>query len=157
MIEADVLGVLHGRGFIGEDALRAGRSYGYLTHLARRGWGLQEGSVNDLWRRLISGTFDIIGVRPPSADGGAADGVDRARVALAHHRRALEAAGLHILFVVNSVCLDNYWSAPLKRLVNGQPGKRGDWAYLGDLREGLSVLAGLRSERDELGRAEAAE
>jgi hypothetical protein len=72
-------------------------------------------------------------------------------------RRALEAAGLNVLFVTNSVVLDNYWSAPLKRLVNGQPGKRGDWRYLGDLREWLAVLAGLRRRRDELGRAQAAE
>ncbi|HEY1430943.1 MAG TPA: hypothetical protein VGF39_04840 [Stellaceae bacterium] len=100
---------------------------------------------------------DVGTPRPSWGDGAAADSIDRARVALANRRRALEAAGLHVLFVVNSVCIDNYWSAPLKRLINGQPGKRGDWAYLGDLKEGLAVLAGFRRGRDELGRAQAAE
>jgi hypothetical protein len=159
MAEADVLGVLRGRDLISEDALRAGRSYNALTRLARRGWGLSEGSVNDLWRRLISGIVDgEIGTpRPLSAEGGASDNIARARMALAKQRKALEAAGLHVMFTTHSVVLDNYWSAAVRRLVNGQPGKRGDWRYLGDLREGLSVLAGLRRGRDELGRAAAAE
>jgi hypothetical protein len=157
MQEADCLGVLFGRKLIDEDALRAGRNYGYLTMMVRRGWGLQEGSVNDLWRRMVAGTFEVPGPRPTAADGGASDNIARARQALAKRRRALEAAGMHVLFVVNSVCVDNYWSKQLKRLVNGQPGKRGDFVYLSDLKEGLSILAGLRRRRDEMGRAEAAE
>jgi hypothetical protein len=121
----------------------------YLTHVARRGWGLQEGSVNDLWRRLIAGDFQVVlGPRPSSADSGSPDNINRARAALDHRRRALEAAGLHVLFVVNSVCLDSHWAPWLKRIASGQPGKRGDWRYLGDLKEGLAVLAGLRQVVD---------
>jgi hypothetical protein len=55
--EADCLSVLYGRKLIDEAAFRARRRYAFLTALARRGWGLQEGSVNDLWRRLIAGNF----------------------------------------------------------------------------------------------------
>jgi hypothetical protein len=125
MAEADCLGVLYGRKLISEDAFRAGRNYALLTALARRSWGLSEGSVNALWHRLISGTVEDIGTPRPVWADSSTDSIELARMALARRRQVLTEAGLHVLFVVNSVCVDNYWSKQLKRLVNGQPGKRG--------------------------------
>lgn len=159
MAEADCLGVLYGRKLISEDAFRAGRNYALLTALARRSWGLSEGSVNALWHRLISGTVEDIGTPRPVWADSSTDSIELARMALARRRQVLTEAGLHVLFVVNSVCVDNYWSKQLKRLVNGQPGKRGDWLYLSDLKEGLHRLAELRSSRrrEVVSEAEAAE
>ena len=86
----------------------------------------------------------------PSSGGAEPDSLNRVRATLAKQRKALGEAGLNVLFVVNSVCIDNYWSARLKRLVNGQPGKRGDFLYLGDLKHGLWVLSELARSRREV-------
>lgn len=161
LAEADTLGVLHARGCISEDGYTAGRNYQALTVIARRGWGLQEGSVAELWRRVISGTVDLLTGSRQSADliGTADANTERARLALGERRKALEAAGLHVLFVVNSIVLDNHWSPWLKRIVNGSPARRGDFVFLGDLRTGLAVLDDLRrrSRRRKPPQAEAAE
>ena len=81
--------------------------------------------------------------RPLWGDGAESDSLDRVGVALARRRKALEEAGVSVLFVVNSVCIDNYWSPWLKRLASGQSGKRRDFLCLGDLKHGLWVLSQL--------------
>jgi hypothetical protein len=114
--------------------------------------------VNDLWRRLIAGTLSDIGTpRPSWGDGTAPDSLDRAGVALSRRHKALEEAGLNVLFVTNSECIDNYWSPWLKRLANGQTGKRRDFLYLNDLKHGLWVLGEFGRRRASPAGTEAAE
>ena len=148
-LPADALDVLYGRGLIDEPGYRAGRSYADLARIVRRSLGLTEASVNDLWKRLVAGGGTPLTPAPAVSDGRVADRLDRARSALERRRSALQQAGSSVLFVTDSIVIDNSWPAWLKRIVRGRPGARGDFLSLNDLKHGLWTLAELGRERRE--------
>jgi hypothetical protein len=145
-LPADPLAVLYSRELISEGSYAAGRRFGALTAIARRGWNLQEASVNDLWRRLVAGTSSGFGI---PVSGGNNPVVDRLRQQLERMRRDLWRPGEQgeMYFAVMGVCVDLAWPAWLKRIVLGRSGYPGDHRRFGLVREGLHRLAELRSKR----------
>jgi hypothetical protein len=162
-LPADPLAALYSRGLISEASYAAGRRFGALTTIARRGWQLQEASVSDLWRRMVSGTMgDISTPRALGSADPADDEVpttaDQMRGRLARMREELWPPGEQgeIFFAVQAICVDLAWPSWLKRIVLGSSTYPGDHRHFGQVREGLHRLAELRSVRI-WARAEAAE
>ena len=140
-LPANPLDTLFGRGLIDEPGYRAGIGYAALTAIVRRGLGPSQASVAALWERVIAGNVTDVGTRRPEwGTGGESDALNRVRLALDRRRRALEAAGLSVLYVTNCICIDRNWPAWLKRIVLGRPGERGDFLFLNDLKFGLWTL-----------------
>jgi hypothetical protein len=150
-LPADPLAVLYSRELIGEASYAAGRRFGALIAISRRGWNLQEASVNDLWRRMVAGTSGGVGIPVTSSSNPADDSipssVDQLRRRLEGMRRELwrPREGGEMYFAVLGVCVDLAWPAWLKRIVLGRSGYPGDFRLLGQVKEGLHRLAELRA------------
>jgi hypothetical protein len=132
----------------------AGRRFGGLVAIARRGWNLQEASVNDLWRRMVAGTSGGVGIIPVTAGSNPADDdtpdtVDELRRKLEDMRKVLWHPGEQgeLYFAVLAITVDLAWPAWLKRVVLGSSTYQGDFRHFGLVKEGLHRLAELRTSR----------
>jgi hypothetical protein len=154
------LAVLFSRGFLDQRQYDSALLYAGLTRAVRSGWGVADSSVTGLWRAVTCGEGLVV-VAPGTANSQDAPAVDRARRRLEEMRDELKRddPGGAILRVVDTVAVDGVWVGWLQRLVTRQREISGDWASLGDLREGLGRLAALRGDRrrEVSPRAEAAE
>ena len=81
-LDTTPLSALYGRNLIDLKSYAAGRRYAALNEVIRRAWGLQEGSVADLYRRMVAGTVGDIGTVLPGG-GGIVGSAEAARCELA--------------------------------------------------------------------------
>jgi hypothetical protein len=150
-LPADPLAALLARNFIDERSYNAGRYFSALVAISRRGWDLRDGSVAQLYRRMVAGIVgEDVGTIPipdsPVPNGHDRSAADRAREWLREMRAEL-ARDPAILQVVTSIVIDGRWEGWCKRLLTRLAEQPGDWRCLGDLREGLRRLAELGTSR----------
>jgi hypothetical protein len=157
-LPADPLAALFARSFIDEKSYHAGRYFSALMAIARRGWDLRDGSVVQLYRRMVAGVLgEDMGQIPNSSQftNGHDRAADHARGKLRAMREALWHSGEAgaVYHTVMAICVDSAWAPWLKRLLvgggwgaGGSP-KAQDYRQLSDLKEGLHLLAELESSR----------
>lgn len=145
-LAADPLSALFARDLIDKHQYDAARRYAALTEIMRHGWGLQEGSVADLYRRMIAGNAADIIVRNAShASGEVLSSADVAKTTLIRINAALWPPGDdgRAFYAVQAIAIDQLWPAWLQRVVLRATGPR-DQAALAILVEGVGRLVEAR-------------
>jgi hypothetical protein len=133
-LSADPLSWLFAHERIDRRCYDAGRRYQALTETVWRAWGLQQGSVADLYRRMGAGTIADIGTITPTGNGGIGS-ADVARATLA----AMNAELGDRFDLVRAVVIEGAWPAWLRRIVLRMTEPR-DAGRLGKLVEALGRL-----------------
>jgi hypothetical protein len=158
-LPADPLSALRARDFIDERQYQAGRYFGALVAISRRGWNLADGSVAYAYRRMVAGIVGeeagSIPVPEYAANGHDRSAADHARDTLERMRSELWRPGEDgaVYQAVMSTAVDCAWRPWLKRLlVGGGWGAGGgpqaqDYRHLSALKEGLFRLAEFGSAR----------
>jgi hypothetical protein len=141
-LSADPLSWLLAHDRIDRRCYDAGRRYQALTETVWRAWGLQQGSVADLYRRMGAGTIADIGTSTPTGNGGIGS-ADVARAVLDAMNAELwprgdSGAGFYL---VRAVVVEGAWPAWLRRIVVRTIEPR-DAARLDQLVDALGRLAG---------------
>jgi hypothetical protein len=146
-LPADPLGALLARELIELPQYSAARRYAYLVARARAGWGLSEGSVADLYRRMIAGTIGDIATRHlESGSPGESEAAERELLRMNAELRPPGDSGVGF-HMVRAVVLDSAWPSWLKRKILREPERPRDDARLAILREALGRLVSLRRPR----------
>lgn len=149
-LPADPLVALLARDLIDLPQYSAARRYAYLVARARHGWGLSDGSVADLYRRMIAGTIGDIATRHlEPGNPGESEAAERelARMNAELWPPGDPGIGFH---VVRRVVLDSSWPSWLKRKILREPERPRDDARLAILREALGRLVSLRRPRPDV-------
>ena len=141
-LDTTPLSALYGRNLIDLKSYAAGRRYAALNEVIRRAWGLQEGSVADLYRRMVAGTVGDIGTVLPGGGGivGSAEAA-RSELALLDARLWLPGEDGARYFAVRALVVDGAWPPWLKRRVLREPQRTRDQRRLEVLQDALERLA----------------
>jgi hypothetical protein len=141
------LASLYSRGFLDAASYTAGCRFSALTAIARGGWGFQDGSVAQLYHRLLAGEGGEAFVRVTNGHDHCFADDCRALVAQMRCELQRQSEDGAVLSAVTSVCVDQAWLPWIKRILSHVPELRGDYVQLGLLREGLHRLAELTAAR----------
>jgi hypothetical protein len=146
-LPADPLGALLARQLIELPQYSAARRYAYLVARARAGWGLSEGSVADLYRRMIAGTIGDIATRhlePGNPGESEASERELARMNAELWPPGDPGLGFNM---VRAVVLDSAWPSWLKRVLFRLPQRPRDDARLGIFTQALGRLVAMKRPR----------
>jgi hypothetical protein len=103
------LAALYSRGFLDLASYEAGTLFAALTAISRGGWGFSDGSVQDMWRRLLVGEGGEPIVRLTNGHDPTLADQARSRVAEMREELLREDREGAVLGVVSSVSIDGAW------------------------------------------------